>query len=290
VNSCALLNVPHPWLLLIGLAATLFVPMFVHSELLLVVGYPDNSGSPPWVRGLDFVVVVQAALFVYTRLTCLHARPVVWQAMIMVVIVITIREGFRATLMNGFATTAYIYESINALPRFAFATLVALVALAAGRSSHHAWRRAGVGVAASLVAYGLMHTCLDPALHDLTTRYADLAHDAVVSLPYPAWFEALSYVTFIEPVIVAVLLARMFRNGDRPLGIAPMALVIMALRSNITRTFVDAFFQAIPASQYMLQGSQFLFEGLLLGGLAAWTWCLADGMPSAAHLAQRKDS
>lgn len=265
----------QPLLLAASLVLAGAVALTVHVAM-LAWGIPFPLSQPPaWARWLNLSLAI-GAVFVVLRLAGpdFGRRGRLARALIVFALLLTIRETARAGIMNGVVTGAWTHAAIGLFEPAARILIQAVLCVAAVR-----WVRGG----ASLVVVALATAALcmggqalaGMALAPLIEQFASLARPAQYVFPYPFHVTLAAYLTMLEPVIgTTLLLALVWQRlpGTRIARLLACALLVALLKGIVGMTFLFSFFMQQPPLDGMLSYSQFLFEFLALGFLAALAW------------------
>lgn len=266
-------NIP---MLLLALAAAGVVALSVHI-VMLSLGVPFPVSTPPiWARWLNSASSA-VAILVFVNL----ARPRLdrWaflpRLILTFVVLITVRETFRSTIMAGVVTSAWMFSAITMLPTvLAGLFLFALLCTIATK-----WARSVTStIVAGLVVSGiyvLVQPFIGQALLPLVERFAALSHDDLYALPYPLIVMVPAYLTFAEAVLGATIMAALIWD-QLPAGqwkrAFILALLVASVKGVTVATFLFSFFTDGSVALGMLSYSQFLLEFLALGFLVGLAW------------------
>jgi hypothetical protein len=265
----------RPLLLAASLALAGAVALTIHVGM-LAAGIPFPLSQPPaWARWLNLSLAT-GAVFVVLRLAGpdFARRGFLARTLIVFALLLTIRETARAGIMSGVVTTGWAYSALGMIEPVTRILIQAVLCVAAVR-----WVRGGLTLVIAALATAAV--CLGGqalagmALAPLMEHFAWLARPAQYVFPYPFHVTLAAYVTMLEPVIgAALLLALVWHRlpGTKMARLLAAALLVALLKEIVGVTFLFGFFMKQPPLEGMLSYSQFLFEFLALGFLAALAW------------------
>ncbi|MDY0977187.1 hypothetical protein SOM61_19660 [Massilia sp. CFBP9012] len=265
----------QPLLLAASLVLAGAIALTIHVAM-LAAGIPFPLSQPPaWARWLNLSLAI-GAVFVVLRLAGPDFARRGFQARTLIVfaLLLTIRETARAGIMSGVVTTGWAYSAIGLIEPVAKVLIQSVLCVAAVR-----WVRGGVSLV--VVALATAALCMGGqalagmALAPLMEQFASFARPAQYVFPYPFHVTLAAYLTMLEPVIGATLvLALVWQRlpGTKIARLLTAALLVALLKGIVGVTFVFSFFMKQPPLEGMLSYSQFLFEFLALGFLAALAW------------------
>jgi len=265
----------QPLLLAASLVLAGAIALTIHVGM-LAAGIPFPLSQPPaWARWLNLSLAI-GAVFVVLRLAGpdFARRGFPARTLIVFVLLLAIRETARAGIMGGVVTTGWAYSAIGLIEPVAKVLIQAMLCVAAVR-----WVRGGVSLV--VVALATAAVCMGGqalagmALAPLMEQFASLARPAQYVFPYPFHVTLAAYLTMLEPVIGATLvLALVWQRlpGTKIARLLAAALLVALLKGIVGVTLVFSFFMKQPPLEGMLSYSQFLFEFLALGFLAALAW------------------
>lgn len=265
----------QPLLLAASLALAGAIALTIHVGM-LAAGIPFPLSQPPaWARWLNLSLAT-GAVFVVLRLAGpdFARRGFLARTLIVFALLLTIRETARAGIMSGVVTTGWAYSALGMIEPVTRLLIQAVLCVAAVR-----WVRGGVTLVIAALATAAV--CLGGqalagmALAPLMEHFAWLARPAQYVFPYPFHVTLAAYVTMLEPVIgAALLLALVWHRlpGTKMARLLASALLVALLKGIVGVTFLFGFFMKQPPLEGMLSYSQFLFEFLALGFLAALAW------------------
>lgn len=278
--------VRRPLMLAASLAAAGAIALTVHVAM-LASGIPFPLSQPPaWARWLNLSLGI-GAVFVVLGLARaqLERHGFVARTLILFVLLLTIRETARGGIMGGVVTTAWAYSAVGLAEPLVRVLIYAALCVAAVRWVRGGWSLALVALTTGAVFMGAQ-TLASMAFAPLMEQVAALARPAQYAFPYPFHVTLAAYVTMLEPVFgTALLLALVWSQipGSKPVRVLAAALLVALLKGILGSTLLYSFFMQQPPLAGMLSYSQFLFEFLVLGLLAALAWD-AFG-PGSAHSA-----
>jgi hypothetical protein len=265
----------RPLLLAASLALAGAVALTIHVAM-LAAGIPFPLSQPPaWARWLNLSLAT-GAVFVVLRLAGpdFARRGFLARTLIVFALLLTIRETARAGIMSGVVTTGWAYSALGMIEPVTRILIQAVLCVAAVR-----WVRGGVTLVVAALATGAIcmggQALAGMALAPLMEHFAWLARPAQYVFPYPFHVTLAAYLTMLEPVIgAALLLALVWHRlpGTKMARLLASALLVALLKGIVGITFLFGFFMKQPPLEGMLSYSQFLFEFLALGFLAALAW------------------
>lgn len=265
----------RPLLLAASLVAASAIALTVHVAMLASgIAYPVSQ-PPEWARWLNLSIAIWAVLLVL-RLAEPHLkeRSFMARTAIVFVLLLTIRETARAGIMSGIVTGGWAYSAISLVEPLLRLLIQAVLCVAAVR-----WVRGGLSltiVALATAAVGMgAQALLGMALAPLMAHVAALALPPQYVFPYPFHVTLAAYVTMLEPAAGATLLLALVWGrlpGSKALRLLASALLVAQLKGILGMTLLFSFFMAQAPLAGMLGYSQFLFEFLVLGLLAALAW------------------
>jgi len=263
----------RPLLLAASLVAASAIALTVHVAM-LAAGIPFPMSQPPdWARWLNLSIAIGAVLVVL-RLAepPLKARGFMTRTLIVFVLLLTIRETARGGIMSGIVTGGWAYSAISLAEPLLRLLIQAVLCVAAVR-----WMRGGliiVAMATGAVGMGAQ-ALLGMALAPLMEHVVALALPPQYVFPYPFHVTLAAYVTMLEPTAGATLLLALVWDrlpGSKAVRLLAAALLVALLKGILGMTLLFSFFMAQAPLAGMLGYSQFLFEFLVLGLLAALAW------------------
>lgn len=265
----------QPLLLAASLVLAGAIALTIHVAM-LAWGIPFPMSSPPaWARWLNLSLAI-GAVFVVLRVAgpAFAQRGFVARTLIVFFLLLTIRETARAGIMSGVVTSGWAYSAIGLIEPVARILIQAVLCVAAVR-----WVRGGVSLVFAASAAGAVcmggQLLAGMALAPLMEHFAWLARPALYVFPYPFHVTLAAYLTMLEPVIGATLLLALVWErlpGTKLARLLTAALLVALLKGIVGITLVFSFFMQQPPLEGMLSYSQFLFEFLALGFLAALAW------------------
>ena len=256
----------------------------VHILMLQIFGvpFPDRSAVSIWASFLNTVVAVVALSLAYAAAEPRLATCSPWLRWLIVAGLFgTLKELFRAQLMNGVVTTAWIFSAFQLVaPTIYSLALGAFVVFVIPRFKR-VWQRLVCAAAVAAVMAFAVRPLSALALSPLMQSIADLNHADVYPFPYGWHVLFWAYVTYLEPVAACFVAAALILPGLSPrpwLRLAQFTVLIMAIKGVLLPTPLFAFYNPLGLGMGMLSESQFLLEGLLLGAPVALIWTVANGI------------
>ena len=265
----------RPLLLAASLVMASAIALTVHVAM-LASGIPYPVSQPPdWARWLNLSLAIGAVLVVL-RLAEPHlkARSFMARALIVVVLLLTIRETARGGIMSGIVTGGWAYSAIGLVEPMLRVLIQAVLCMAAVRWVRGAPSLVLVALVTAAFAMGAQ-ALAGMALAPLMEHFAALAQPPLYAFPYPFHVTLAAYITMLEPAAGATLLLALVWDrlpGSKAVRVLAAALLVALLKGILGMTLLFSFFMAQAPLAGMLGYSQFLFEFLVLGLLAALAW------------------
>jgi hypothetical protein len=265
----------QPLLLAASLALAGAIALTIHVAM-LAAGIPFPLSQPPaWARWLNLSLAT-GAVFVVLRLAgpAFAQRGFLARTLIVFALLLTIRETARAGIMSGVVTTGWAYSALGLIEPAARILIQAALCVAAVRCVRGGGSLVIAALATAAICMG-GQALAGMALAPLMEHFGWLARPAQYVFPYPFHVTLAAYLTMLEPVIGATLfLALVWHRlpGTKMARLFASALLVALLKGIVGVTFLFGFFMKQPPLEGMLSYSQFLFEFLALGFLAALAW------------------
>ncbi len=257
----------------------MIVSLSVHAVMLqgFHVPYPYNFPHSGWVRLPDGILSAFGAVYLSAHLPqSIRKRTFALRCVIVFLLLATIHEDFfRGPFMEFINLSNFtLYPFLDNVPN-----LLPLAVIAIGVES---WTRKEHSTMANLAAAALL-----AAIAGLLVKpFADHAFTGVIrftesqeghqryGLPYDWHILLPAYLTFLEPVIAALVIGSAVRNQlpQKPLtrfGIT--AALILALKGPVFAPFINIHYANTGPMTAVLSYAQFTFETMALGVLAAAT-------------------
>lgn len=272
----SVLPIPQrPLLLAASLVLASAIALTVHVAM-LAWGIPYPSAQPPgWARWLNLAIAIAAVLLVL-RLAEPHlaGRGFMARALIVFILLLTIRETARAGIMGGIVTGGWTHSIVGLAEPLVRLLIQAALCVLAVRWVRGALSLVLVALATAALAMG-GQALAGMALAPLMEYAAALARPALYAFPYPFHVTLAAYVTMLEPALGATLLLALIWDrlpGSKAVRLLACALLVALLKGILGMTLLFSFFMQQTPLAGMLSYSQFLFEFLVLGLLAALAW------------------
>jgi hypothetical protein len=102
-----------------------------------------------------------------------------------------------------------------------------------------------------------------------------MKHEDIYQFPYPLEVMIPAYLTFLEAVIGATLIAALIWDrlpGPVAIRAATLGVIVATIKGILGATLLLSFFAVEPVGIAMLGYSQFLFEFLALGAFVGLAW------------------
>ena len=274
---------PIFWTILIaGAVITNLISLSVHVGMLqgLNVPFPDRSSVPALAALLNTALAVFALLNFYGLARGRLAGRLPWvQALIVAAVFAGLKELMRGSVMNAVVTTAWAFSAAQMLSSTLYSLMLGAIVVALTPRLTSGWSRV---VAAVAVAAGMMlvvRPLADRLLAPLLESLASLSHPDVYAMPYGWHVLSWAYATYFEPVIASIAVAALVwpaLTGSTLRRVVQVTALIVVIKGALLPTFLFALWNRAGVGVGMVSESQFLFEAVLLGILAAVTWKLAE--------------
>lgn len=266
-------------MLVLALAIAGALALTIHVAM-LSGGVPFPVSKPPaWARWANMSLVIAAVLAFLRLLRRLRrAQPGIQRflahTLLSFVILATLRETFRAAIMNGIVTGGWVYSAAGLVDPLLRTLVLSVLCAAAAAWVRNAWTLILVALVTTALYMGAQTLC-GLALAPFKAEIAPLAQAARYTFPYPFHVNVAAYLTFLEPVSgTALLLALVWQQlAKSMLGrLLAAALLVALLKGVVGAVALYSFFSQQGPLLGMLGYSQFLFEFLALGFLAGLAW------------------
>lgn len=260
----------------LALVVTAFCALSVHVIMLqwLDVPYPIDH-APLWAKWLNIVSVV-AGVLAFLRFSRPSLGPLrrLNRFVIVAALYAACHETLRFYIMNSVVTTSWAFPAIQLIQPLLQAVVISFLCAVAIR-----WARSLAHyIVISLIVGGIIllaNMLIDAALAPLFAHFSYLSHADVFQEPYPLEVLVPAYVSFLEPVIAAAIMAKL-TWAELPSGrvcrILTFAILMLAIRGIAVRPFLYCFFMAGPPLSGMVSQSQFFLEYLVVGLAVGTAW------------------
>jgi len=266
-------------ILIAGAIVALVLSLSVHAVMIqgLHVPYPSNFPYTGWPRLPDGILSVLAAIYLSAHLPERHRKSSLrLRCTVMFLFLATIHEDlFRGPFMEFInLSNLTLYPFVDNIPK-----LIPLAVIAIGVES---WTRRGTGVTANVIAAVVIAGGVSLVVQPL----ANYAFAGVIEftgareghqrygLPYDWHILLPAYLTFIEPVIAALVIGLAVRNKLPPAPLTRFgitAALILALKGPVFAPLLNVHYANTNAITAILSYAQFTFETMTLGILTALT-------------------
>ena len=270
-------------ILTVGAIVTMVVSLSVHAVMLqgFHVPYPSGFPSSGWARLPDGILSAFGAIYLSAHLPeSIRRRSFVLRCGLVFLMLATIRETFfRDPFMEFINLSNFtLYPFLDNVPN-----LLPLAVIAIGVES---WTRrrhrfiANVVAAALLAAIAglLVQTLADHAFAGVAAFTESREGHQRYGLPYDWHILVPAYLTFLEPVIAALVIGGAVRNNLPRKSLTRFgitAALIVALKGPVVAPFINIHYANTGPLTAFLSFAQFSFETMVLGVLAAATVQLA---------------
>ncbi len=281
---------PAYWLTIVaGAVVTNIVSLSVHVGMLqgLGVPFPDRSGVSPAAALLNAALAVLALLTSYDLARVrLAGRPFWQRALIVAALFAGLKELLRGSLMDAVVTTGWTFSAAQMLSSTVYSVVLGAVVVGVTPRLQRLWLRAIAAIVITALMMFAVRPLADALFAPLLASLAHLKHADVYPFPYGWHVLSWAYLTYFEPVIASIIIAALVwpaLAGSALRRSLKTAALIVLIKGALLPTFVFSLWNRAGVGAGMLSESQFLFEAILLGLLAAGTWALAQhrrGSPS----------
>lgn len=264
-----------PLLLVLCLILAGVLALSVH-VILLAAGVPFPLPQPPvWARWLHLSLVTGGALALL-KLSSPNMDLIspTKQMLILFALLTMIQETLRAAIMPAVITGGWLHSAAQLANPLLRTLILASLCVVVVRWVRGGWSWTVFSLltgAAGLALTFFARQILAPLL-----SYAErFARPELYQFPYPFHITLTAYVTFIEAVAGATLVAML--AWDRLPGslfqrLISMAVLVALLKGVVGGFFVYGFFTGISPLVGLWSWSQFLLEFLALGFLTGLAW------------------
>jgi len=274
---------PAYWLALVaGAIVTNIVSLSVHVGMLqgLNVPFPDRSGVSPVAALLNTALAIFALVtfYDYARVR-LAGRPLWQRALIVAALFAGLKELLRGSLMDAVVTTGWTFSAAHILSSTVYSVVLGAVVVGVTLKLQLLWLRAVAAIVIAALMLFAVRPLADALFAPLLASLAHLKHADVYPFPYGWHVLSWAYLTYFEPVIASIIIAALvwpaLAGSALRRSMQIMALIVL-IKGALLPTFVFSLWNPAGIGPGMLSESQFLFEAVLLGLLAAGTWALTQ--------------
>jgi hypothetical protein len=268
---------------LIGMVVTAVLALSVHVVMLQVLNVPYPAGYPRagwWVFGQVALNVL--SLMVFYRLATLEfARfNVVIRCLLLFLLAAMLREALiRGPVMDGFATTAWLFSFVSGLPRLITILIVSCLVVVTEPLVRRPWRLfLGAAAIAALVHF-LCTPFIGVAFGHILESISYLSHDEVYKAPYGWQIEVPAYITYLEPVVACFITVALVWDGlSKHLlwRTLQFVLLVLAMNTILIRPIVYVFYAPFGPLTALLSMGQFFLEALALALLTVCNWSFSQ--------------
>ena len=274
---------PAYWLPLVaGAVVTNIVSLSVHVGMLqgLGVPFPDRSGVSPVAALLNTALAVLALLTFYDLARVrLAGRPFWQRALIVAALFAGLKELLRGSLMDAVVTTGWTFSAAQILSSTVYSVVLGTIVVGVTPKLQRLWLRAVAAVVIATLMMFAVRPLAGALFAPLLASLAHLKHADVYPFPYGWHVLSWAYLTYFEPVIASIIIAALvwpaLAGSALRRSMQIMALIVL-IKGALLPTFVFSLWNPAGIGPGMLSESQFLFEAVLLGLLAAGTWALTQ--------------
>jgi hypothetical protein len=264
---------------LIGMVVTTLLALSVHVVMLQVLNVPYPTGYPKagWavfgqvaLSVLGLMVFYRLAIFEFARFS------VVIRCLTLFLLVAMLREALiRGPVMDGFATTAWVFSIVSSLPRLITILIISCLVVVTEPWVARPWQVLLTAIAIAALIQFLCAPLIGAAFSHILDSISYLSHDEVYKAPYGWQIEVPAYITYLEPVaacfvMAAVVWERLSRN--MVLRTVQFVLLVLAMNTILIRPIVYVFYAPFGASTALLSMGQFFLEALALALLTVCNW------------------
>ena len=251
----------------------------VHAVMLqgLHVPYPSNFPATGWAKLPDGILSILGAMYLSAHLPDnIRKRSFSFRCAFLFLLLATIHEVFfRAPFMEFINLSNFTpYPFLDNVPK-----LIPLAVIAIGVEG---WTRRKTSFTADLIVAVLL-----AAIAGLLVRpFANHAFAGIIKftearegnerygLPYDWHILLPAYLTFLEPVVAALVIGHAIRRKLPPsslLRFGITAALILALKGPVFAPFLNVIYANLSPFAAILSYAQFTFETMTLGILTAAT-------------------
>jgi hypothetical protein len=139
-----------------------------------------------------------------------------------------------------------------------------------------------VQIVASIALYALVFIACKPliehAFAPVINHFSYLAHDEVYGPPYGMHVLIPAYLTYVEPVIAALLIAALVwdnLSSRAPLRILQFTLLLLLIRHHLFALAIYPLYMKASTTTALLSMGQFTLETITLSLMTTLTWRFA---------------
>jgi hypothetical protein len=258
---------------------TCIIALSVHVVMLQMLGVPYPSGYPAagWPVFCSLTLTALALIYFYCLSIEEFARfRLPARCLLLFALAAMLGEALiRRPVMNGFATTAWIYSFVDNLPRLITALLICCLVVPTAPKLSRPWQKILGALAIAAMLQFLCVPLIGKAFSHILASIAYLNHDEVYTAPYGWQIEVPAYITYMEPVaacfiMVVLVWDRLAKNLlTRTLQ---FALLVLMINTTLIRPFVYIFYATFSPVVALLSAGQFFLEALTLAVLTTFNW------------------
>jgi hypothetical protein len=269
---------------------TCIIALSVHVVMLQVFDVPYPSGYPTagWPVFCSLTLTALALIYFYCLSIDEFARfPLPARCLFLFALAAMLGEALiRRPVMNGFATTAWIYSFVDNLPRLITALLICCLVVLAAPKLSRPWQKILGALAIAAIVQFLCVPLIGKAFGNIMASIAYLNHDEVYKAPYGWQIEVPAYITYMEPVAACfIMVALVWDRLAKSLLMRTFefALLVLMINNTLIRPFVYIFYATFSPMVALLSAGQFFFEALTLAVLTTFTWRLCQSRSNATE-------
>jgi hypothetical protein len=272
-------------ILAVGAIVTMVLPLSVHAVMLqgLHVPYPYNFPHTGWARLPDAILSALGAIYLSAHLRqSTRKHSIGFRCALLFLLLASIHEDlFRGPFMEFINRSNFtLYPFIDNIPKLIPWAVVAL--------GVELWISHERSLRANLIAAALLAIVVAPLVKPFANyAFAGVMHFTEAregqqryGLPYDWHILLPAYLTFFEPVLAALVIARAIRNDLPPESLTRFgitAALILALKGPVFAPLINIHYANTSPLTSVLSYAQFTFETMALGILTATT------LHSASH-------
>jgi hypothetical protein len=268
---------------LIGMAVTCVIALSIHVVMLQVlnVPYPAEYPRSGWPVFTQTALSVLGLMWFYRLGQAQFSRfSLAARCLVLFVLAAMLREALiRGPVMDGFATTAWIYSFVSSMPRLITLLIISCLIVATAPLARRPWQMLVGAIAIAALAYFVCTPLIGNAFGHLLESISYLSHDEVYKAPYGWQIEVPAYITYLEPVAACFIMAAWMWPG---LSRTPswrtlqFVLLVLAMDTLLIRPFVYVFYANLSPMMALLSMGQFFLEALALALLTAVNWSVSQ--------------
>jgi hypothetical protein len=181
----------------------------------------------------------------------------------------------RSAVMDGFATTAWVFSFVISLPRLITILIVSCLVVVTEPLLRRPWRLLLGAVAIAALVQFLCTPFIGVVFGHILESIAYLSHDEVYKAPYGWQIEVPAYITYLEPVVACFIMAALIWDGlSKSLlwRTLQFVMLILAMNTLLIRPIVYVFYAPLDPLTAMLSMGQFFLESPALALLTVCNW------------------